>query len=200
MSAEERDGPHSVIMPATSPGLFVAVVGPSGAGKDSVINGARTRFAVNPNVVFARRIITRLADGSELHDTLSEPMFQRAIQNNEFAMWWQANGLHYGLSAHIHDDIDAGRTVIANLSREKVAAARAVFQRCAVIHINASPDVLIARLAQRGRESGLEQAARLQRIGASVKADVVIMNNGALDVAIDAFEHAINRLREGGDV
>lgn len=185
-------------LPATQEGLLVAVVGPSGAGKDSIINAARIRFAMCPEVVFARRVITRPADGNEPHEPVAEALFQRGIKSGDFAMWWQANGLYYGLPAELHDEIATGHIVIANLSRERAAEARTTFARCTVIHITASPEILAARLAIRGRETSADQAARLcraQALEASVHAEVLIRNNGSLDEAVDAFESAINRLR-----
>lgn len=185
-------------LPAQQDGMMVAVVGPSGAGKDSIINAARTRFAMCQDVVFARRVITRPADGNEPHEPVTEPLFHRGVKNGEFAMWWQANGLYYGLPAELHDEIETRHIVIANLSRERAEEARRTFRRCTVIHITASPDVLTMRLAARGRESSAEQAARLcraQALEASVNAEILIANNGALDLAVNAFETAINRLR-----
>jgi len=40
-------------------GAFVAVVGPSGAGKDTLIAHARDALAGEPQVEFVRRVITR---------------------------------------------------------------------------------------------------------------------------------------------
>ncbi|TIW17524.1 MAG: phosphonate metabolism protein/1,5-bisphosphokinase (PRPP-forming) PhnN, partial [Mesorhizobium sp.] len=39
-------------------GVFVAVVGPSGAGKDTVIGYAKARFAGETRLEFVRRVIT----------------------------------------------------------------------------------------------------------------------------------------------
>ena len=47
-----------------SPGIMIVVVGPSGAGKDSLINLARMHYADDPRIGFVRRVITRPADGA----------------------------------------------------------------------------------------------------------------------------------------
>jgi len=46
----------------TSYGNFFAVVGPSGAGKDSLIDGARS--LPNTQYVFAKRVVTRVPGAS----------------------------------------------------------------------------------------------------------------------------------------
>jgi len=61
-------------------GRLVLIVGPSGAGKDSLIDYCRERLAGSDRVVFPRRIITREdAGGTEDHVTVSEDDFHRMV-------------------------------------------------------------------------------------------------------------------------
>ncbi len=70
-------------------GAFVAVVGPSGAGKDTLIAHAKAALADEPPVEFVRRVITRPSDGAtEDHDTLTEAEFLEALANGAFALAW----------------------------------------------------------------------------------------------------------------
>ncbi len=58
----------------TSYGNFFAVVGPSGAGKDSLIDGARS--LPNTQYVFAKRVVTRVpGQVGEVYDSCSLATF-----------------------------------------------------------------------------------------------------------------------------
>jgi ribose 1,5-bisphosphokinase len=182
-------------------GLLVAVVGPSGVGKDSVINGARMALGGDPRFVFPVRRITRASDETEAHESMSVQDFCLARDAGSFALSWQAHGLHYGLPANIADDVAAGKVVAANLSRGVVAEARNLFGHCAVVLVTATPEILAARLAARGRETTEMQASRLLRpapVTAEFVADHVIANNGALALAVDDFTACLNRLAATG--
>lgn len=145
-------------------GVFVAMVGPSGAGKDSLIAYARERLDGDPRFVFVRRIVTRTADTNlEDHDTLSEDEFETGIRNGRFALSWQAHNLSYGLPAEIKDDIDAGRVVIANISRKSIETARSEFANCRIVSVTAPKEVLAQRLLARRRETAADVEARLSR-------------------------------------
>jgi len=148
-------------------GRLVAVVGPSGAGKDTLLSAARAALESDPRFVFARRAITRPAEtlrhaGAEAHIPFSEAAFIAARDAGEFALHWQAHGLHYGIPRVIERDIERGRLVIANLSRGALAEVPAAY-RLRVMMISAPPAVLAARIAGRGRESPAEIARRLER-------------------------------------
>lgn len=174
-----------------SPGKLILVVGPSGAGKDSLIATAKSYFANDDKVVFARRCITRASDPyGEAHEPLSVDDFQRREIAGEFMLTWRAHGLRYGVPQTYADDLVAGKSVIANVSRTVIGEARARFQPLSVVHVTASPHVLAQRLAGRRREDLANQKSRLDRSvpdnfdGGDV---ITIRNDEALAVAADLF-------------
>jgi ribose 1,5-bisphosphokinase len=146
-------------------GLLVAIVGPSGAGKDTVTRLALERLGDHAEPIrLARRVVTRTADGaSEDHDTLDEAAFAHAEAAGAFCLTWRANGLAYGLPAGIRTRIDAGEIVVANLSRRSLSEAAARFGRIAIVEIVARRELLLARITARGRETSPEIEARLAR-------------------------------------
>lgn len=104
--------------------MLVAVVGPSGAGKDTLMAGARARLAEDARFRFVRRRITRPAEaGGEAHDPLTEEGFVAVREAGGFALWWAAHGLLYGIPRDIEADLADGRVVVANLSRGVLAEA-----------------------------------------------------------------------------
>lgn len=145
-------------------GVLVAIVGPSGAGKDTLMDAARAALAGDSRFVFARRVITRPAGaGGEDHEAATPDAFAAREAAGGLALAWQAHGLGYGLPATVRDEIAGGRVVIANLSRRMIGAAEAAFPKVAVVEITAPVAVLARRLAARGRESEAEIAGRLAR-------------------------------------
>ena len=173
------------------PGALVLVVGPSGAGKDTLIGAARAALAGDPGFVFARRVITRDAIAAlEDHDTIDVAGFTAAKARGDFALDWHAHGLCYGVPATIDTDIAEGRTVVMNGSRRMIGDAQARYPRSLVALITADPAVRARRLAGRGRETEAEIAARLAHEGAPVPdgiETVRIDNSGDLDTAVAAL-------------
>ena len=168
---------------AIGPGRLVLVVGPSGAGKDTLLGLAKAACADDPSIVFPRRLITREASASEDNEEISADAFQRALASGDYAMHWEAHGHRYALSRAIDDDIRGGRTVIANVSRTVISAARRSYANVAVVTITAAPDVLAARLAARARASDGPLEQRLARTDdeTTAKPDFTIVNSGTAD-------------------
>ena len=107
---------------AIGPGRLVLVVGPSGAGKDTLIDAcARGPAATIAMSCFRAASITRPSSAAEDHDTVSERRSIRPLAAGAFALWWPAHGLKYGIPRSIDADIRAGRTVVCNVSRTVVA-------------------------------------------------------------------------------
>ena len=169
------------------PGRLILVVGPSGAGKDTLIAGARAACANDSSVVFPRRIITRTATASEDHDTMPEEMFRSAAARGEFALWWEAHGHCYGIPSSIDADIRARATVVCNVSRTMVEPAKRRYASVAVVYVTAPEHILATRLAGRNRSSDGEIAERITRsatAGHAVQTDIVINNIGLPEVGI----------------
>jgi ribose 1,5-bisphosphokinase len=176
-------------------GALVLVVGPSGAGKDTLIAAARAALADDAGFVFPRRVVTRPAVAElEDHDTMGLTDFTAAREAGAFALDWQAHGLCYGIPSAILDDIATGKVVVVNTSRAVVTEALRRFPDCRVVLVTARTDVRAARLAGRGRESAADVAKRLEREGAPVPTGidpVVIDNSGTLEAGIAAFVDAL---------
>jgi ribose 1,5-bisphosphokinase len=166
------------------PGRLVLVVGPSGAGKDTLIGLARIACARDRNIVFARRVVTREASEAEDNEQLSPDAFRQAAARGEFAMHWEAHGHHYGLSRAIEADVCEARTVVVNVSRTVVDALRRAYADVVVIAITAPPEVLAERIASRARGSDGKIAQRLGRAvdEATARPDVTILNVGNAEV------------------
>ena len=165
------------------PGRLILVVGPSGAGKDTLLSLARAACAEDRNVVFARRVITRPSSAAEDNEEVSAEAFSEALARGDFAMHWEAYGHCYALPRAIDDQLRAGRTVVANASRTVVTAARSTYANVVVISITAPRDVLDARLAMRGRVSDGKIEHRLGRTvdETSSAPDFTVVNVGSVD-------------------
>jgi ribose 1,5-bisphosphokinase len=165
------------------PGRFILVVGPSGAGKDTLIGLARAACADDGNVVFPRRVVTREATAFEENEQISLDDFRQARTRGDFAVHWEAHGHCYALPRAIDDDIRAGRTVVANVSRTVVDAIRRGYAEVSVVSITAPPDVLAKRLAARARNSDGQIEHRLRRVvdDAATTPDVTIANVGRVE-------------------
>jgi ribose 1,5-bisphosphokinase len=163
------------------PGRLVVVVGPSGAGKDTLIALARTLCAENPRIVFPRRIVTREPDLAEDHDSVSPSAFDAAIGQGNYAFLWEAHGLKYALSAAIDTELRAGKAVVCNVSRSVVPALRERYATVTVVLVTAPKEILQARLAARGRASDGDVTARVDRAAPAIddlNPDIMIENIG----------------------
>ena len=169
-------------------GRLFAVVGPSGAGKDTLIDAAR---AARPDLVIVRRAITRpQSAGGEDFEGISDTTFDARLRAGEFGLWWKANGLRYGIPAASLDLRDIGRDVLFNGSRAALDQAALRFPDLVVIRVTAPSQVLMERLLARGRETREEITARIARSGLDLPAGlqvVDVLNDGPLPKATAAF-------------
>ncbi len=176
-------------------GYFFAVVGPSGAGKDSLIDAAKLILPVE-QFVFAKRVVTRPpGQVGEDYESCPEEVFIKRQANGEFLTTWQAHGFQYGLNQSLRDQQQAGKHILANCSRAAIETLAATVDNLVVLEIWAEPEVLAQRLKHRGRETVGQMAARLKRAGLVIPESlhqIRISNNGQRQDAIAAFIQAIN--------
>jgi len=172
--------------------MLVLVVGPSGAGKDTLLDAARRALADDPRVRFVRRTITRPAQsGGEDHEAVTEAEFLA----RDFTLHWQAHGLRYGIPPDVADDVVRGRVVVANVSRTVIAEAARRFPT-RVVEVTAPPTLLAARLASRGREAQADAVSRLARsvaIPEGVPLSIVV-NDGTIDQGTERLVAALQEI------
>ncbi len=175
---------------------FVAVVGPSGSGKDSVIECARTALEGHGGVIFPRRRITRPAGAGEDHDPVSEAEFAAAENRGDFALTWQAHGLAYGIPAAVFDAIATHHVVVANVSREVLTHLPTLFANVWVVRITVPEHIRRARILARGREDEAGAEARVSRPDPApgYPADLEIVNDGTLEEAGTALTAFLTRV------
>ena len=165
-------------------GILFLVVGPSGVGKDSLLDGARAALAADRRYVFPQRVITRLADaGGEAHRAVGVERFAELRAAGAFALAWYANGLDYAIPVEIESALAEGRHVVVNVSRTIVDDARRRYRPLRVIAVTAPAEIVAARLTGRGRETAEEIAQRLARGALALPEgpDVdVVVNDGSL--------------------
>jgi len=169
------------------PGRLVLVVGPSGAGKDTLMRLAQP---LSGEATFALRTVTRASSESEANEALSRAEFDAARAEGAFAFHWDAHGLSYGVRHEINADLQRGISVVVNVSRAVVKEVKTRYNNVIVVLITAPPDVLAGRLAQRQRQSDgpLQERLRRKVDESEFIPDVTIINvgdpmDGARDLA-----------------
>ncbi len=164
-------------------GGFVLIVGPSGAGKDTLIALARAALADDGRFSFPERVVTRPPDAFERHDSVTVDEFRAREAAGDWALAWEAHGNCYALTAAARRQAESGLVVVANISRGSVAEARAALPVLAVVEVTAAPEVLAARIAARGRDGdqGAGLASRMRRSDSApeVAADLRLINEDA---------------------
>ena len=154
------------------PGRVFAIVGPSGAGKDTLIAAARQ---ARPDLHIVRRVITRPEEpGGEPYEGVTPEEFARRKADGRFVLDWQAHGLHYGIpdtvetamadgamqalaegDAARHDALVAGATAslrhceVIALAQFSLARARQAAEAASGRPVLTTPDAAVAELRRR---------------------------------------------------
>ena len=141
----------------------ILVVGPSGAGKDTLLRAARRQFTNNSTLGFARRYITRPPDVNEDNYYVDESGFELLERSSFFLSSWRAHGNCYGIPHREIGEEYGRRTTVTSISRSAIVDFQNHCLNPITILITARPEVLEQRLTSRGRESAKAVRQRLQR-------------------------------------
>ncbi|HDS1060022.1 MULTISPECIES: phosphonate metabolism protein/1,5-bisphosphokinase (PRPP-forming) PhnN [Pseudomonas] len=180
-------------------GRLIFLVGPSGSGKDSLIDASREQLAL-AGVEIAHRVITRSAEAKgEAAQGVTPEQFDTLRAQGAFAMHWRANGLDYGIPRQVDQWLAAGRAVLVNGSRAYLPEARQRYPDLLAVLVEVKPEVLRQRLLARGRETAEEveqRLARSARLQAAADPSVHVLDNSStLEAAVAAF---VSLLRHQG--
>ena len=168
---------------------LIVVVGPSGAGKDTVLRAWRARLADDPNIHFARRLITRPADlASEDHVPIGADALEALRMQGALAFHWRAHGLAYGVLRSSLACLQQGDWVVLNGSRQHLADS-GVGAGCRIVEVTASVESRRSRLSNRAREVDAAAANRLQRTTPALQAALTLVNEGELDECVSALHN-----------
>ncbi len=176
---------------------LIWLMGPSGAGKDSLLAALRQRE--HPQLLVAHRYITRPASaGSENHIALSVNEFFTREEQHLFSLSWHANEFYYAIGAEIDLWLQAGFDVVVNGSRGHLPQAQAQYGEMLMpVYVQVSPAILRQRLEQRGRENAVEINARLQRAARYQPGQCLTLNNdGSLLQTVEGLVRLI-RAQQG---
>ena len=180
-----------IVAPPGLSGTLIYLVGPSGSGKDSLIEAAEPYLA-RMGVRRARRVITRSAEAKgEQAIGVSREAFDQHVREGAFALHWQANGLAYGIPACIDTWLAQGQGVLVNGSRAHQPEAVRRYPDMITLQLRVSPEALRQRLEARGRESREDIEQRLARNMAlqplTEGAVYTLDNSGDLQDTVDAL-------------
>jgi ribose 1,5-bisphosphokinase len=142
---------------------LVYVMGPSGAGKDTLLAYARAHVD-SSRILFAHRYITRsMTATGENHIALSRDEFFARREAGLFSLSWESHGNAYGIGTEIDLWQKHNFVVVVSGARAAWPAAKERFANIIGILVEAPADLRATRLAARGREDEAAIRARMTR-------------------------------------
>ncbi|MEH6576712.1 MAG: phosphonate metabolism protein/1,5-bisphosphokinase (PRPP-forming) PhnN [Amphritea sp.] len=173
-------------------GKLLYLVGASGSGKDSLLEGCRQQLKPHHGCIVAHRYITRAPNiGGENHIHLSPEEFDMRASMGMFAMQWYSHDYSYAIGSEIDNWLASGVNVMINGSREYLQIAMHSYPNLIPVLVDVDAGRLRERLIQRGRESEEEIHRRLERhpqIVDSLPPGLLrIDNNNGLQHGVDAL-------------
>jgi guanylate kinase len=173
--------------------LLVVISGPSGVGKDSLVERIKARGAQFHFVVTAT---SRPPRPGERHGVdyffVSPEEFATMIENDELLEYAVVYGQHKGVpKQQIREAFASGKDVVMRLDVQGAATIKSLVPEAVLIFLSAaSEEELLERLRKRRTESGVQLQRRIETARQEMKRleefDYVITNGQCqLDIAAD---------------
>ncbi len=179
--------------------LFIVISGPSGVGKDAVLDAMRRmRYPLN----FAVTATTRPqrqgeTDGVDYH-FVSKSEFDRMIEKRELLEWANVYGNLYGVpKRQVQESLAEGLDVVVKVDVQGAATIKNILPEAVFIFV-APPSMndLEKRLKQRKTESGVDLELRMkaaqEEMGSLPLFDYVVVNHeGQVELAVSQIESIV---------
>jgi guanylate kinase len=179
--------------------LLIVLSGPSGAGKDAVLN--RLKKSGYP-AQFITTVTTRPKRTQEKNNVayrfVSTENFQQMIKNKELLEWASVYGNWYGVPKQpVRQALEEGRDIIVKTDIQGAATIKKILPQAVFIFLMPpSMEELAARLKDRRTESDFDLDLRMKTAEEEIKQlplfDYVIVNKrNEIDLAVSAVEAII---------
>ena len=173
--------------------LVVVISGPSGVGKDVLIEGMAGRGLDYHFTVTATTRSPRPGEEEGInHHFLSVDEFEQAIRDDELLEWARVYGNYYGVpKQQVRDALSRGKHVIIRVDLQGALRIKELAPEALMIFIHApNMEVLRERLERRGVNSEADIATRLDSAAAEIEQSVafdrqVVNREGKLESAVE---------------
>ena len=181
--------------------LVVVISGPSGVGKDVLIDGMSKRGLNYHFTVTATTRDPRPQESDGIHHHfLSVAEFQEAIEKDELLEWARVYGNYYGVpKQQVRDALSERKHVIIRVDVQGALRIKELAPEVLMVFIHPpNMEVLQRRLARRGVNSESDITTRLNSAAAEIEQSTafdrqVINHEGKLDAAVDEVIDAIHQ-------
>ncbi|MGE3076790.1 MAG: guanylate kinase [Dehalococcoidia bacterium] len=183
--------------------LIIVLHGPSGVGKDSVIDRLRERTGIRRATSSTSRAPREDEANGDHYHFMTKRQFEQKIKNDDFAEWALVYGDYKGLErSELVGPLSRGEDVIIRTDVQGARTWREKLEGAIFIFLMAEDrETVRARLINRGSESSAAvamRAAELEEELADIdNNDYVVRNHhGQLEAAVDEIEQIIERERK----